>query len=327
MSLVNHLHNAWRWRQREWQLKSFAAALKQQRLDRPFVLIAMPGSLHVTWLALQRVPAEVDRLIVLNGLPAWEVKLARQLFTGQPLAHCGAMMEHDQVLDLLFEGLSGDFGILDYDCFVLDSAHFTPMRQLAPGVLMNAVFSRVHPQSGLRVPETFFLFFNRSAIRSLALRHGVNSRPMRWRELKPAVAGLLAREGFSESRLPEAHKDYFDTLRVLMMLGCAEGMRVDFLADFPASPTPSGEIFHVGGISNPRQVDGLWRFRGVYFWRCALEACGMPALQSRYRREYGAGTAAQLREAHPAWAAEVSDEFYAFCDRLLTSGMLGARRP
>lgn len=326
MSLVNRLRNAWCWRQREWQLKSFAAALKQQRLDRPFVLIAMPGSLHVTWLALQRVPAGVDRLIVLNGLPAWEVKLAQQLFAGQPLVHCGAMMEHDQVLDLLFEGLSGDFGILDYDCFVLDPAHFAPMRQLAPGVLMNAVFSRVHPHSGLRVPETFFLFFNRDAIRSLGQRHGVSCHPMRWRDLKPAVAEVLGREGFSDTLLPEVHKDYFDTLRVLMMLGRAEGLRVDFLADFPASPTPSGEIFHVGGISNPRQVDGLWRFRGVYFWRRALEVCELPALKARYQREYGDGTAAQLRQAHPAWAAEVSEEFFAFCDRLLTSGMLSAPR-
>lgn len=327
MNLLDRVAQSWRWRQRDRWVKSFAAALKPLRLDRPFVVIAMPGSLHVALLALQRIPAGIDRLVVLNGLPAWEERLARRLLAGQPVVHCKALMDHDQVLDLLFDGLAGNFGILDYDCFVLDPAYFEPMRRLAPDVLMNAVFSRVHPKSGLRVPETFFLFFDAEALRALGRRHGVDCRPRRWRDLKPEVAAILAREGLGEGRLPEAHKDYFDTLRVLIMLGRAEGRRVDFQADFPATPTPSGEIFHVGGISNPRQVDGVWRFRGVYFWRRALEVCGIPEVVARYRAVYGDVTARQLRADYPQWDAEVGEEFYAFCETILSSAGGQVARP
>lgn len=317
MNPIARVRQALKWRFRNRQLEQFAERLRALRTSRPFAVIVMPGSLHVARLALQKMPAHIDRLIVLNGLPAWEVKLARQVFPGQCVVACEALMEHDQVLDLLFDNLDGDFGILDYDCFVLDPVHFDRMRELQAGSVMNACFSRRHPESGLRVPETFFLFFNRAAIQSLKSRYGVTSRPIRWTQLPDACQQTLSRHGLAEDRLPEVHKDYFDTLRVLMMLGQAEGQTLTFLADFPASPTPSGEIFHVGGISTPNLVDGLWRFRGAYFWRMVLERCALSELKERYLRIYGRQSAEDLRAAHPNWSREVSDEFFDFCRRLV----------
>lgn len=317
MNPIARIRQALQWRRRAHRLERFAARLRSVRSANPFVVIVMPGSLHVARLALQKVPGHIDRLIVLNGLPAWEAKLAHELFHGQPVVACEALMEHDQVLDLLLDNLDGDFGILDYDCFVLDPVHFDHMRVLREGSLMNACFSRRHPQTGLRVPETFFLFFNRDAIQSLKARYGVTSRPVRWAQLPDACRDKLALHGLSADLLPEAHKDYFDTLRVLMMLGQAEGLELTFLADFPASPTPSGEIFHVGGISTPNLVDGLWRFRGAYFWRMVLERCALDELKERYLRIYGRQSAEDLKAAHPNWSSEVSEEFFDFCRRLV----------
>lgn len=319
MYLFQRTRDAIRWRLRSLQLWSFAKNLRQQRLRNPFVVIVMPGSLHVARLAIQKMPSAAARLIVLNGLPSWEVRLARELFKNDPLVACGAHMDHDQVLDVLFSNLSTNFGILDYDCFVLEPGYFERMSHLAPGVLMNACFSRLHPDSGLRVPETFFLFFNRDAIQDLKNKYGTNCTPTKWASLNPASMYALQSIGLSADNLPEKHKDYFDTLRVIMMLGVAAGMKLDFLADYPASPTPSGELFHVGGISIPNLVDGIWRFRGIYFWRKALENCPLPELQDRYRRIYGAQSSADLKTAFPEWAQQVTTEFFAFCDRLIAS--------
>lgn len=317
MNLLDSVRQSWLWRLRSRHLRSFADALRRQELDRPFVIIAMPGSLHVAALALAKVPQTISRMIVLNGMSDWEVKLARKMFPGVAMVPCRCTMEHDQVLDILFENLNTDFGILDYDCFVLDPVHFEPMRSLGPSVLMNACFSRRHPTSGLRVPETFFLFFNCRAIQALKQRYKVSCTPVKWPDIDGKAREALNAAGLPEGAYPEAHKTYFDTLRVLMMLGVADGMKVEFLADFPATPTPSGEIFHVGGISNPTKVDGLWRFRGVYFWRRVLESCHFPELKARYEIVYGRQSSADLKLAYPVWASEVSDEFFEFCDKIV----------
>lgn len=317
MNLVDRLRNAVRWRLRARQLSSFGAELRRQHLQSPFVVIVMPGSLHVARLALQKLPGGIDRLIVLNGLPNWEVRLARELFPDVPLVVSRALMEHDQVLDILFDNLGTDFGILDYDCFVLEPGYFERMRQLSADTLINACFTRINPHSGMKVPETFFLFFNRAAIQSLKARHGVTCRPVRWQELSGECHTALTTLGLGPDCLPEAHKEYFDTLRVLMMLGLTEGLKVNFLAEFPATPTPSGELFHVGGISTPNLIDGLWRFRGAYFWRAVLEQCPLPELKARYQAIYGDQSAEDLKATHPQWSREVSDEFFNFCQRLI----------
>lgn len=317
MNPIQRVKSAIQWRMRSRHLTSFAEKLERQVLKDPYVVIAMPGSLHVAALAVQKVPHDVDRLMVLNGLAPWEAELAQSIFEDTPIVDCRARMDHDQVLDILFDHLPLDFGILDYDCFVLEPRYFYEMQQLAPDALMNACFSRRHPISGLRVPETFFLFFSRSRVQQIERQFGVTCRPVKWAELNAQAQQALRTLGIDREFLPEAHKDYFDTLRAIMMLGGASGLNCDFKGDFPASPTPDGELFHVGGISTPNRVDGIWRFRGAYFWRKALETCQLPELRHRYEGIYGAKSADELKAQYPQWSKEIPGEFYDFCDEII----------
>jgi hypothetical protein len=169
---------------------------------------------------------------------------------------------------------------------------------------------------GRRVPETFFLYFNRALVYGIKKAYGVSSEIVRWEALPDRVQSTLRRIGLDANHLPEARKPNFDTFRVIMMLALAEGYRHHYITDLPTAGGSSSTIFHVGGISDPRNVDGMWEFRGSYFWRRLLEASQDRDLKSHYERKYGCETSRGLLAAHPALADEVGSPFLEFCDSL-----------
>jgi len=228
-----------------------------------------------------------------------------------------AMLEHHDVLDAIFAAWRKNFGILDYDCFVFDRSLVGRMTELAPDVTMNAAFFRANRDPDIKVPETFLLFFNVAVIHTLMDRYRVATRPIRWRLLSPEVKARLGSIGLSESRLPEDHKPNFDTLRLLMMLGICDGHPYRFVAEIPATPAPRDDAFHVGGVSDPRSVKGIWALRGSYFWRRVLELTDDPFLKAHYGRKFGLRGARDLLEENRPLSDEIDPAFIAFCDRVL----------
>jgi hypothetical protein len=189
---------------------------------------------------------------------------------------------------------------------------------------MNAAFLRENRNPPLAVPETFLLYFDRDRMREIMGRYGVGTRPVHWHELGADVRERLATLGIAEDRLPESHKPYFDTLRLLMMLASADGHPYRFSARIPASPGPSDLAFHVGGVSDPRSVQGIWALRGSYFWRRALECAQDSGLRAHYEARFGAQSSRSLLEEHTELAREISPEFFALCERVLGDAPAGA---
>jgi hypothetical protein len=103
-----------------------------------------------------------------------------------------------------------------------------------------------------------------------------------------------------------------------MMLGLCDGSPHHFVARLPTTPRPGADLFHVGGVSHPWEVNGIWAFRGGYFWRRALETCAHQDLQSHYQRMYPIGSAASLLERYPEQAEGMGKEFRQFCEELVT---------
>ena len=60
-----------------------------------------------------------------------------------------------------------------------------------------------------------------------------------------------------------------------------------------------------------------------------LEALDDPVLKAHYQAIYGTLSAHELLDAHPGLAAQISPEFFAFCDRVLQgrSAALAGSRP
>jgi hypothetical protein len=308
-------------------LSNFRKRLSQKGLERSlrrmtqpdntFFVIVMPGGFHIARLAIDSFPSWANLVVIGNGVDKKEADWAARSLPVAAVVRTRAMLMHHDVLDVIFSSWDKDFGILDYDCFVFDEGMVRRLVNIDEGRCMNAAFFRANEDPPLKVPETFLLFFNVRLLRSLMQRYGVGTRPARWHQLGTEIRERLASVGVFEDRLPESHKPYFDTLRLLMMLACAEGHPYGYAAEIPASPAPSDIAFHVGGVSDPRSVQGIWALRGSYFWRRVLERSDDAFLKSSYAQRFGEQTAEQLLAEHAELAAEVSPEFFAFCDRVL----------
>jgi hypothetical protein len=299
-------------------LSGLARALRRmEQPERTFFVIVMPGGFHIARLAIERFPSDAKLIVIGNGVDAQEAAWAERNLAVHGVLRTRAMLTHHDVLDVLFAAWRRDFGILDYDCFVLDPGIVERLTELAPDSSMNAAFFRANPDPALKVPETFLLYFNRAVMRDLMDRYQVATRPIRWDQLTPEVQARLATLGLSQRKPPEEHKPYYDTLRLLMMLGLSDGHPYRFAAEIPASPAPREDAFHVGGVSDPRSIQGIWALRGSYFWRRVLEAADDPFLKAHYGKKFGLQGARALLEENRPLSDEIAPEFLAFCERLL----------
>lgn len=282
-----------------------------------FFMIVMPGGMHIAQVAIDYFPRDRQLIVIGNGVDAAEAQWARRNLPVSQVLSTRTMLGHHDVLDAIFASWGPDFGIIDYDCFVFDAGLFDRAARIAPGTSMNAAFFRGNEDPPLQVPETFLLYFNAGVIRDLIRRYGIGTRPVRWPALPERARERLATLGLSAERPPEAHKPYYDTLRLQMMLGLADGQPYRYVAEIPASPAPNEIAFHVGGVSDPRSVEGIWALRGSYFWRRVLEASDDPFLRRHYGERFGTQTARGLLDAHAELARQIAPEFLEFCERVL----------
>lgn len=291
-----------------------------RRMDQAangFFMIVMPGGLHIAKLAIDYLPSDLNLVVIGNGLDKAEADWAERRLPVFRVLRTRAMLMHHEVLDAIFAAWTPSFGIVDYDCFVLDPELIDRLSAIDGEATMNAAFYRQNADPKLEVPETFLLFFNAPVIRALMEKYRVATRPIRWNLLTREVQGRLGTIGLSESRLPEDHKPYFDTLRLLMMLGLCDGHPYRYAAKIPATPAPSDQAFHVGGISDPLSVKGIWALRGSYFWRKALEAVDDDFLRAHYGARFGRQSAQELLDENRPLSDQIAPELLAFCDGLL----------
>lgn len=134
--------------------------------------------LHWVWTTLRFVPPQVNVVLIASGLTGDEEAWVRARID-RPFLHLDQMTLTNAILDALFEVNTRNFGWLDPDCFIMNPSLFDEMRQLAPDTAINCVWT--HAACGptkrpFHVLETYFLFFNISAIEALG-RQGIMPRP------------------------------------------------------------------------------------------------------------------------------------------------------
>lgn len=301
------------------ELKAAGRQVAGFRLRNPVVMVLMSGGLHVAQLALARIPRNVPVILVLNGLDAWEAAWVRRRLTVNEILELRSPRRHSDVIDLLIDHLNGDFGLLDYDCFVLRPEWFRLMARVGPGSSVNGCFPFSVAGTGLELPHTFFLFLNQARLRQLKRTHGVGAADLTWEKLPPGAQVRLAALGFGPSRYPEPDRPYFDTLRALLLLGLSDGLACSLVGRLPNDPARNPEMLHVGGISPRNLVFNLWLYRGAYFWRNALRKAGDEALANHYRAKFGNIEASSLAAEFPDYAAQVDTDLLRFFDEVIAS--------
>jgi len=277
--------------------------LKYKDIDSPFFIIGVSGSLHIVKLCIRFIPSQTKIILISNGLADWENEWCLCNLRLSGFIRFSNRIGHGQVLDFLFKELDKPFGILDYDCFVLNPIIFEEIKLINPETFINAIFMYHNKMLGLEIPETFFLYFNTQILKMIKQKFHVSCMPFHFNGLSKKVKRRLNTIGIDKDHFPEDYKNYFDTLKLLISLGLAEGYKIDFIRKYPTLSQPNMEIFHIGGVSTPLATKGLWNFRGSYFWWRCLEECRDPILQENYKKTHDKITSQELLEKHPTYSS------------------------
>ncbi len=300
--------------------RKFLEHIKNQAKDtgeNTFFVIAIPGSVHIVELCLRFVPAGVPVVIIANGLTAWETQWVTDHLRFKHMINIPSMLSHGDVINALVNSVEYHFGILDYDCFVFNPDLFNQATILEENHQLNAFFSTTNPKLKLDLPETFFLMINTPLYRQLIREYRVDCRHISYFQLSRTVRQKLKSIGIDSNHLPEDFKNYFDTLRLLMVLGLADGYPINYVERFPAKFKPSNQIFHVGGISDPNQYKHLWGVRGSYLWRLALINHPDEELRNYYQQIFGKTSPDEVLDSFPGARERIGEEFFAFARGLL----------
>jgi hypothetical protein len=220
------------------------------------------------------------------------------------------MITHGQILDILFDGLSRPFGILDYDCFIFDTTYYERMQKLTQKSMMNTLLAYQNPIINIQIPETMFIYFNTSIINYLRKKYTVNCRIAKYSKLSERVKNQLSLIGIDEYHYPENYKNYFDTLRLISSLGISEDLNINCLNEISNSLLSSPGFFHVGGVALPEIINDVWQLKGSYFWRRVLEENKDIEIRRLYLKKYGDISPSDLLKKCPEISETISLEFF-----------------
>ncbi len=243
----------------------------------------MPGSLHIGLLALQYLSQYETVIAVANGMTRQEVEFLEKN-TKVGVIGLATTLRHSTVIDILVAELEHPFWIVDHDCYVLDTnILYSERKTMGPSAAGVAIYSAQHRAGGVVVPETFLMLLNPQVIRGIFRKYKVGSTRLKWSELSGRAKSALEKLGIDEQNLPEAHKDYFDTLRAVVFLAQADGNGFQMSHGYSHKCQFYPEAIHIGNTSFPRwPPEGRYNALGAYFWRRCLEEPRFGAFVDQY---------------------------------------------
>ena len=99
-----------------------------------FYVIVMPGTLHFLLPCLALLPRHLKVVLLGNGASTWERHIVAHRFPALPYCPLATLpatsLMHGDVITLLLQNESANFGLIDHDCYVFDPRIF---ESLAPG--------------------------------------------------------------------------------------------------------------------------------------------------------------------------------------------------
>ncbi len=259
------------------------------KIKDPFFVIGVQGCLHLLDLFLRFVPEDENIILFSSGMDEWELNWAKENLKIKGIVSISTQIKHGNILDYLFTYRKSNFGIMDYDLYIAQPDYFKRLRKIQSSSLGTALFKYDDPNLGLAIPQTHAMFFNTSLVRKLRREYGVKCKNSNYENLSPKIRRSLLQIGVDGTHYPEEKffKNYFDTTRVLSLLGIANGYYFDFLNTASENDIEKSGVFHVGGVSDPRVTKNRWRVRGSYFWQLVLMNQKDLELRDYYSRLFG----------------------------------------
>ena len=260
---------------------------RYKRYENVFFIIGIKGSLHIIRICLRFIPHTENIVLILNGMEEYEVEYARKNFNVAGFVIIPKQLKHGEIMDYLFSNMITNFGILDYDCFILDKNYFEKLKKIKENSMGNALFMYHNPVLDVDVPLTHAMSFNTYLIKKLIQEYDIKCSHKQYHKLSDKIKKKLLEIGIDENHLTEDFKDYLDTMRVLFSIGIAEGYPFNWIDRNVVNDVEKNVVFHPGGVSNPTVIHNRWRMRGSYFWQTALANNPDKSLRDYYTRMFG----------------------------------------
>jgi len=283
----------------------------------PFAIIGIPGSLCEVSLCLRFVPDDQPIFFVANGLDPWELQWAKSNLKFDGFLEISSILPHGDVIDLLLHGINEPFGIMDYDCIILNPSYFSKLWNLTNNTLVNAIFGQKNRELELDIPETFIMFLNAPIIRQICNSYQVDSNLTYYSKLNKKVKSKLHEIGIDRTHLPESFKDYIDTAKLWIALGLAENYQISFIDRHYTLSEDFVNVFHAGAGNKTNRINSLWNVRGTYFWRRTLETCNDRALQKRYYQKYGNLKSEVIPQMVPDLCKQIVESYFEAVEKII----------
>jgi hypothetical protein len=231
----------------------------------------MPGSLHLGLLALKYLTPYKNVVLIANGLNAQELAITKKEDSGGLVA-LRTLLPHSAIIDGLVGTLQEPFWIVDHDCYLLSGEIFEENQGVAPPGAGRAVFAFQNEKLNLLIPETFLMQLNPRALRAISKGFSVTSRHCAHEELPEKARRALEGAGWSARNYPEPHKNFYDTLRVLGLLGQSLGAGFEISPGYSTRCEFHSGVVHIGNTSKPKwTIDpSFYNAIGAYFWKLSL---------------------------------------------------------
>ena len=278
-------------------------------------MIIMSGGLHVAEIAIKHFSSKYNLILIGNGFVKDESNWVNEKFSKYGFINIKSRQYHHNVLDAVFSVWGMDFGIIDYDCFIMDQTLLDECVELDELTSVSAPFkARKNPEYQFFMPDTFLMFFNVALLKKYKKLYGVGTAIYKWNELSGRVQSRLKLVGLSESVMPDHEKKYFDTLRALLLLCLSYGYRPKFIKNHIGD---SVRCVHVGDVAKPNTHRTTYGLRGSYFWRVALKASGDPVLTKVASAKFKDVDLDSFRNKFDDIDEELGEAFLEFCTQVL----------
>jgi hypothetical protein len=224
----------------------------RDRLNKHFYITVVPNTLDVLECCLTFLPRSLCFFLILNGLARWEQEFLDRVYPNIPkftLTTYRGCILYERVLDMLMECNDLNFGIIDQDCFVLDSDFFLQL-QISDNEFAVSPFTSVNRQANITFPRTYFLLFNTKIIHHIRKQYELSfkhcwSIPSR---LEQQLSGLK----LGYHNFPHDSLNYFDNFQLIWAMAFHHGF--SFGAGPPSSRrlpgVPQYRIVHVGAAAS-----------------------------------------------------------------------------
>ena len=252
--------------------------------DKVFFMILMPGSLHVSLLAMNSFPNHKKLIVISNGLNRDENVYLKELGTHTVFTSY-IVLRHHIILNILFRYWRYNFGIVDNDCFVRNPKVIDDLTGIKDSELLASKYyiDSKRTKTAYKIPETFLMYFNIKKIRYIRKKYRVSARIYSFQSLPKKVRIIFKNY---DIQYPESGKYYFDTLRVIFILGCLEHLSYSSVSSYDNVHGDIDEVYHIGAMSKPQNFNSTYGFRGTYFWIRAIESSNDLALEKIARRKF-----------------------------------------